>query len=139
MAISYNYEVVSVNTDAGVMEVVYTADGYTTQHIGARLPLESETLESIIEMYSPVGLWEEENAVRISVAVGTAGSIVNEDPVPDPAAVIRAERDALLAGTDIYGLSDMTMTPEMIAYRQALRDITDQATFPDSVDWPIAP
>ena len=137
MAISYNYEIVAKNDTS--MEIVYTADGYPTQHIGARLPREGEDLEAIVEMYSPVALWEEETAVRQDVTIGTTGTIEAVNTVLDPAAVIRAERDVLLASTDIYGLSDMTMTAEMLAYRQALRDITNQATFPESVDWPIAP
>ena len=37
---------------------------------------------------------------------------------------LRMERDRLLAETDFYALSDVTMTDEMKAYRQELRDIT---------------
>ena len=51
----------------------------------------------------------------------------------------RAERDSKLAATDWMALSDVTMTPEWAAYRQALRDVTDQVGFPDNVTWPIAP
>ena len=62
---------------------------------------------------------------------------------------VRARRDALLKETDFYALSDVTMSAEMEAYRQALRDITDHANFPDLVeesmdgtvagDWPVKP
>ena len=52
---------------------------------------------------------------------------------------IRMKRDVLLAETDVEGLTDREMTEETRAYRQALRDITDQETFPDSVVWPIKP
>lgn len=52
---------------------------------------------------------------------------------------VRTERNALLAETDHYGLSDQTMTSDMTTYRQALRDITDQDGFPESVTWPIKP
>ena len=55
------------------------------------------------------------------------------------AASIRLERDSLLADTDWTGLSDVTMSAEMAAYRQALRDITAQADFPHSVNWPVKP
>jgi transposase len=51
---------------------------------------------------------------------------------------VRAERDSKLAATDWMALSDVTMTPEWAAYRQALRDVTDQVGFPDNVTWPIA-
>ena len=52
---------------------------------------------------------------------------------------VRAERDRKLAETDWTALSDVTMSPEMAAYRQALRDITAQSGFPHSVDWPVKP
>ena len=49
---------------------------------------------------------------------------------------VRAHRDRLLANTDWTALSDNTMSPEMFAYRQALRDVTAQEGFPYSVVWP---
>ena len=36
-------------------------------------------------------------------------------------------------------VSDRNISQEMLDYRQALRDITDQETFPNSVIWPIKP
>lgn len=51
---------------------------------------------------------------------------------------MRDERNRLLSETDRYGLSDMTMTAEMSAYRQALRDLPQQAGFPD-VEFPVKP
>ena len=60
----------------------------------------------------------------------------NQNVLPDE---IRAERDRLLAETDYLALSDNTMSAAMTTYRQALRDITDQAGFPTSVNWPTKP
>jgi predicted glycosyl hydrolase (DUF1957 family) len=51
----------------------------------------------------------------------------------------RIVRDTLLAATDVWALSDRTMTAEQTAYRQALRDITDQAGFPTDITWPTKP
>lgn len=51
----------------------------------------------------------------------------------------RAERGRLLAETDWMALSDVTMSAEMAAYRQALRDITTQSGFPHNVIWPVKP
>lgn len=51
----------------------------------------------------------------------------------------RARRSGLLAETDWAALSDVTMSPEMAAYRQALRDITAQPGFPNTVTWPAKP
>lgn len=52
---------------------------------------------------------------------------------------VREYRNTFLAETDLYGLSDVTMTSEMTAYRQALRDIPEQAGFPNNVTWPTKP
>ena len=53
----------------------------------------------------------------------------------------RLLRNALLAETDWTGMSDVTMTSAMTTYRQALRDITAHADFPnlDDDDWPTKP
>lgn len=52
---------------------------------------------------------------------------------------VRDKRKSLIAETDYLALSDTTLTPEMTAYRQALRDITTQEGFPYNVVWPVKP
>jgi hypothetical protein len=52
---------------------------------------------------------------------------------------VRQERDKLLFETDYLALSDTTLSSEMAAYRQALRDVPAQAGFPTSVTWPTKP
>tara|TARA_R110000822_G_scaffold105031_1_gene232332 strand:- start:27 stop:263 length:237 start_codon:yes stop_codon:yes gene_type:complete len=51
----------------------------------------------------------------------------------------RSVREFLLEHTDVWALSDRTMTAEQTAYRQALRDIPDQAGFPTDITWPTKP
>ena len=60
----------------------------------------------------------------------------------------RAERDRRLAETDYLALSDVTMSDAMTTYRQALRDITAHANWPNLAypamdgsggDWPTKP
>ena len=51
----------------------------------------------------------------------------------------RSARNALLAETDHYALSDVTMSADMTTYRQALRDVPQQETFPASITWPTKP
>lgn len=55
---------------------------------------------------------------------------------------VRYERDALLAESDRTRLDDYPLTDEQRAawaeYRQALRDITQQAD-PFNITWPVAP
>lgn len=52
---------------------------------------------------------------------------------------IRGHRNYLLAETDLYALSDMTLTESMTTYRQALRDVPQQSDFPATVTWPTKP
>ena len=52
---------------------------------------------------------------------------------------LRGTRNLLLSNTDVWALSDRTMTQAQIDYRQALRDITDNATSLDDVTWPTKP
>ena len=56
-------------------------------------------------------------------------------------ASVRTDRDSRIALTDWTALSDVTMSAEMTTYRQALRDITAHANFPDleTEDWPTSP
>jgi hypothetical protein len=55
------------------------------------------------------------------------------------AAEERAKRNALLAETDYFGASDVTMSSDMTTYRQALRDVPQQTDFPTSINWPTKP
>ena len=53
---------------------------------------------------------------------------------------IRMERNRLLLETDHWAYQDTPdMTDEQIAYRQALRDITDTYTSLEDVVWPTKP
>lgn len=56
------------------------------------------------------------------------------------AAQIRAERNAKLSATDWTQVSDSPVDKDVwAAYRQELRDITNQASFPLEVVWPKDP
>ena len=50
-------------------------------------------------------------------------------------------RNKLIAETDFYALSDVTMSSNMTAYRQALRDLPDHSNWPNlqDNDWPTKP
>ena len=54
---------------------------------------------------------------------------------------VRTKRDGLIAKTDYFALTDVTMDAAMTTYRQALRDITDHVNFPylEEADWPTKP
>lgn len=61
----------------------------------------------------------------------------------EKSAIIRKKRDSLIKSTDYFLMSDYPINNdklEMIKmYRQELRDITKQETFPDKVSWPSFP
>jgi len=67
-------------------------------------------------------------------------TFVNPTPsAEDLLFALRLERDAKLAETDYLALSDNTLSSEMSAYRQALRDITDTYSNLNDVVWPEKP
>ena len=57
----------------------------------------------------------------------------------EPVKLLREERNRRIAETDWWASSDLTMTAERTAYRQALRDITDSYASLDDVVWPDKP
>ena len=59
-----------------------------------------------------------------------------EKVLANNAELIRAKRDDLLLESDWMAMQDRTMSQAEKDYRQALRDVTNQSTFPDSVVWP---
>ena len=74
---------------------------------------------------------------------GTTWSAVkaksDELKAAEPMKLLRAERDRLIAETDWWASSDLTMSDERKTYRQELRDITKSATSLDDVKWPTKP
>ena len=76
---------------------------------------------------------EEETERDVEEAAWAAGA---DDRLAEEA---RDKRNDLLAATDWTANSDVTMTTEMTAYRQALRDVPAQAGWPTTINWPTAP
>jgi hypothetical protein len=64
---------------------------------------------------------------------------LNELNEAEPLKLLREERNRRLAETDWWASSDLTMTAEQTAYRQALRDITEDYSSLDDVVWPTKP
>jgi hypothetical protein len=52
---------------------------------------------------------------------------------------LRHKRNQLLAETDYLALADVTLTDEMRAYRQALRDLPANTVDPANPVWPTKP
>ena len=49
---------------------------------------------------------------------------------------VRRERDRRLSQTDYLALSDGTLTADMTAYREALRDVPEDNADVDNITWP---
>tara|TARA_R100000951_G_scaffold111307_1_gene110164 strand:- start:1018 stop:1290 length:273 start_codon:yes stop_codon:yes gene_type:complete len=81
-----------------------------------------------------VDMTTEEIAARQAEETAWANGAANRN-----LASLREERDRRLAETDYLALSDNTITSAQTTYRQALRDITDNATSLDDVTWPTKP
>lgn len=103
MSIEYTYEIISVDPAARCMEIVYSSDGRQTLHIGARLPFEGESLESVVAMYSPVSYWLEQEMAVVVPQVGAVGTIAPEQPSSQPQA------GEVTTGVDVQ--SEIIITP----------------------------
>lgn len=83
--------------------------------------------------------WSNANGGKLrSVSLGDGTYRLEEIPAPttdELSAQKREERDSLLAETDKYMLPDFPITEEKLAqykaYRQYLRDLPEQAEFPN--------
>lgn len=80
--IPYTYEIIKVDEQARVMEVVYTSEGRGSMHISARLPYQGESVEAVIDNFSPVAYWREKEAPVIVPSVGTSGAVTAPEPAP---------------------------------------------------------
>tara|TARA_R110002126_G_scaffold71693_4_gene179603 strand:- start:1036 stop:1326 length:291 start_codon:yes stop_codon:yes gene_type:complete len=82
----FKYTIISVDEAARCMEIVYTADGHQTMHIGARLPFEGENLEDVVMAFAPIALWSEQTRAVVVPTAGTSGTIniLNDTPTNAP-------------------------------------------------------
>lgn len=69
--------------------------------------------------------------------------VLADPPAPtdeELASAARSKRDALLSACDWTQVADAPVDQSAWReYRQALRDVTEQPTFPQSVEWPVMP
>ena len=152
MSITYQYKIVAVDEAARCMEIVYSAEGRQTMHIGARLPFEGETLEAIVRMYSPLTYWlQQERTVQLPL-VGDVGEIVPPiippiDPIEEAKQANKNQAKQLLLESDwadFQSVRNINNTPHLVngeefdAYRLALRAIAVNPPVEVS-SWPIKP
>lgn len=119
-------------TELGITEWVLRGEPTTEEEFGVmfRKVTGADSNGSAIESSDPSD-WGTDWA--------TVSAKVTELTAAEPMKALRAERDRLIAATDWWASSDLTMTDAQTAYRQALRDITESATSLDDVTWPTKP
>lgn len=123
-------DVHAVQWDGSSGEIEYVSNDVPNEAITA-LPSWAESIANERKAVIDAEIAEEKKA--------EADRIAYENSAEGKADAARSKRDNLLAETDWTANSDVTMSAEMAEYRQALRDITDQAGFPESIDWPTKP
>lgn len=142
MSIAYTYEIINVNPQARAMEIIYTAPGRQTMHIGARMPYAGETLESIVRMYEPVAYWLEQDAQLAEVTEGATGSFT--PPAPEPVTLATVKRDKLAeaaafryaketAGVALGGARILTDRDSQAALTGAFTSLSSGLV--SSIDW----
>ena len=82
---------------------------------------------------------ESDNSADWGITWSQVETKQSELTAAEPLKALRAERDRLIAATDWWASSDLTMTSAQTAYRQALRDITEDYNSLDDVVWPDKP
>ncbi len=102
------------------------------------VPTYNKRTQFVQDQATPVlndGVWE----VGYDILSNTDEQITEYDNAVSLNA--RTLRNSLLEETDWMALSDVTMSAEMTTYRQALRDITNHANWPNlqDADWPVKP
>jgi predicted GH43/DUF377 family glycosyl hydrolase len=99
------------------------------------IDIKTEKVEQASQPVLVNGQW----TIMYSAANKTSDEI--QEYTDGVSAANRALRNEYLQQTDFYALSDVTMSAEMTAYRQALRDITAHVNWPhlNDDDWPTKP
>jgi hypothetical protein len=98
---------------------------------------EFEVAPSMSWMDAPDGCevgWLLENGVLVTYDKRTS-----EQKAADALKDLRLHRDLLIQKTDWWVLPDRSPSAEQLAYRQALRDITNTYSSLDDVVWPVKP
>lgn len=81
--ITYTYRVVSVGDRS--MDVEYSADGFAPLLVGVPRPRAGDSVEAVIQAYSPVNYWLDLIAPRADVEVGVSGEVeVRTEPPSNP-------------------------------------------------------
>lgn len=135
-------------TDSGwVTEVIPTS---AKDFIGVVISHTSRTahdsqLRELIQKFAQEEGFRELRGPDLSWSIEAIPEKTPEEKKTELAAQIRMQRDQLMEKTDIYMFTDNysklseTQKLNLETYRQALRDIPQQSSFPEQIDWPVKP
>ena len=117
-----------------------STNGFYSREIhGDAIP--SDAVEITADEHS--ALLEGQSQGKLIQADAKGKPVLAEPPAPtddDLASAARLKRDALLSACDWTQVADAPVDQAAWReYRQALRDVTEQASFPQSVEWPVMP
>jgi len=128
----------ALNLDAVLRSPAATTGAY---QVSVRDGVEQNANGDWVEKYVARDMFQDttEDGVTTTKAAHEAAYQATLDAAT--AASNRTKRDGLLAETDYFALTDVTMDAPMTTYRQALRDITAHANWPNLADddWPTKP
>lgn len=144
--IPYSYEIIKVDPQARVMEVVYSSPGRQTMHISARLPFVGESLTDIIDTFSPVAYWREQESEVVVPQLGS-GTGGRPEPEPEPVTIQTVKRDKLAeiadwrfrretSGVNLNGARILTDRESQATIGGAFSSL--QAGLVTSIDWKAA-
>lgn len=143
----YQYAIKKLEPKQEFMSVVYSSEGYPDYNKNFWvIQFDEQHLKKIIEESAQVAVSFWDRWSKHPEAVALTATTVKAEYVPHVAPEIvgaelaeieREDRNRHLANTDWWVLPD---TPEptqsQLDYRQALRDVPQQAGFPEHIEWP---
>jgi hypothetical protein len=118
--------------------VIQSDDANNNWIYDAELGLRDNPQPSFDAFTHEVTLTAREGQVPHWVSTELSSDVISER-LAQASADVRNERDVLLAATDWTASTDVTMSTAMATYRQALRDVPEQAGFPSEITWPTKP
>ena len=89
-----------------------------------------------------MALFKNVNGTRIPLSSQEEADFLAEEAVWAAETDVRAAKDVrdvrntMLSASDWMAVTDRTMTGPETAYRQSLREVPQQAGFPDNIIWP---
>lgn len=146
----FTYKIENYFPSENRLFVVYQPADETLPPFGNWVPISTgmteEAIHERIISAVPYSKWTTPADPIAQQLVGFTSSTVAHEPVApevDLSSTIRNIRSGLLVQSDWTQLPDAPITEEQktawATYRQALRDVTTQEGFPNSVTWPETP